>query len=113
MGSLRATGMVLQRRDCALAFKGDGRRMREHPNLMGSSGRPGVKVVRSPPLWREAKPMTARNGQDLFGHSPTLALAADHTALLTEWKQGLTRLPLEVDPCPGFRTGQWPRVYAA
>src|SRR4051794_10813430 len=32
---------------------------------------------------------------------------------MAEWKQGLARLTPDRDPCPGFRTGQWPRVHAA
>ena len=51
--------------------------------------------------------MTARNGQDLFGFSPAPAAAADHTARVAEWTQGLARLASTRDPCPGFRTGQW------
>ena len=56
--------------------------------------------------------MTARDRQDLFGLSPAPAPAADPTALLAEWKQGLARLTTR-DPCPGFRTGQWLSVHAA
>src|SRR4051794_8126224 len=59
------------------------------------------------------EPMTARDGQDLFGLSPAPALAADHTARVAEWKQGLARLAPSRAPCPGFRAGQWPRVHAA
>jgi hypothetical protein len=54
--------------------------------------------------------MTARDGQDLFGLSP--APAADHTARVAEWKQGLARLAPTRDPCPGFRAGQWLSVHA-
>src|SRR3954468_19245900 len=57
--------------------------------------------------------MTARNGLDLFGLSPAPAPAADHTTLMADWKQGLARLAPTRAPCPGFRTGQWPRVHAA
>src|SRR4051812_12440901 len=53
------------------------------------------------------EPMTARDGLDLFGLSPAPALAADHTAVLVEWKQGLARLASTRAPCPGFRAGQW------
>jgi hypothetical protein len=52
--------------------------------------------------------MTARDGLDLFGLSPAPAPAADHTARVAEWKQGLARLAPARDPCPGFRAGQWP-----
>ena len=57
--------------------------------------------------------MTARDGLHLFGLSPAPALAADHTALMAEWKQGLARLAPTRDPCPGFRAGQWLSVHAA
>jgi hypothetical protein len=57
--------------------------------------------------------MTARDGQDLFGLSPAPAPAADHTARVAEWKQGLARLAPTRDPCPGFRAGQWLSVHAA
>src|SRR4051812_34556591 len=57
--------------------------------------------------------MTARDGQALFGISPAPAPAADHTALMPEWKQGLARLAPTRDPCLGFRAGQWLSVHAA
>src|SRR4051794_24097579 len=59
------------------------------------------------------EPMTARDRQDLFGLSPAPAPAADHTARVAEWKQGLARLAPARDPCPGFRAGQWLSVHAA
>jgi hypothetical protein len=61
----------------------------------------------------KSQPMTERDGQDLFGLSPAPAPAADHTALMAEWKQGLAHLAPTRDPCPGFRAGQWLSVHAA
>ena len=32
---------------------------------------------------------------------------------VAEWQNGIAELSPMTDPCPGFRAGQWPGVYAA
>ena len=57
--------------------------------------------------------MAVTDARDLLSPHPALPLADAYAALIVEWKQGLARLTPDRAPCPGFRAGQWPRVYAA